>query len=489
MSGILATSAGARAVVEPRGLQTLPAEGSRDRSIRALLMLSDTLGVIAGMVALGVASQRPGTTGAILLGLATLPLWLLIFRAYGLYRRDQTRMGHTTVDDIPWLFHALLLGCPLMWVYFRLLPGDYHFGKIVVFGLVCAPSVLLARGGARVFGRQLIAPERLLLVGDRSDAELWEGRLRRHRGYPVTPVGWLAPTESEEAEAHDQVSALPLLGHCSPGHLAQVAREQRIDRVVLSDRQVGHTTLLDLVRECRKLSVKVSVVPGVSDAMGRAVEVDDVGGLTLLAITPPLLSRSARALKRGMDVVVALVLLAFSAPALAVIALAVGLDSPGPVLFRQKRVGRRGREFSMLKFRTMVQDADSRRAELFAASSETQWLHLEHDPRVTRVGRLLRQSSLDELPQLWNVLRGEMSLVGPRPLIASEDRNLIGWTRTRLDLTPGLSGLWQVVGRTEIPFEEMVKLDYLYVTNWSLWGDIRLMLKTVPAVLSRRGVN
>ena len=137
----------------------------------------------------------------------------------------------------------------------------------------------------------------------------------------------------------------------------------------------------------------------------------------------------------------------------------------------------------------MAADAEERREALLAHSKDPDWLLLDHDPRVTRVGRVLRLSSLDELPQLWNVLKGEMSLVGPRPIIASEDRQLEGWRRSRIDLTPGVTGLWQVLGRTSIPFEEMVKLDYLYVTNWSLWTDIRLIMRTLPAVLLRRGAN
>jgi lipopolysaccharide/colanic/teichoic acid biosynthesis glycosyltransferase len=137
----------------------------------------------------------------------------------------------------------------------------------------------------------------------------------------------------------------------------------------------------------------------------------------------------------------------------------------------------------------MHRDAEARREELLAESIDPNWLHIENDPRITRVGQRLRHLSLDELPQLWNVLKGEMSLVGPRPLIESEDRMIGGWGRSRLDLTPGMTGVWQVLGRTNIPFEEMVKLDYLYVTSWTLWTDIRLILRTVPVVVTRRGAN
>ena len=159
------------------------------------------------------------------------------------------------------------------------------------------------------------------------------------------------------------------------------------------------------------------------------------------------------------------------------------------MLFRQERVGRGGRRFRLVKFRTMVADAEAQRAALLAHSTDPHWLKLDHDPRVSRLGHHLRHLSIDELPQLWNVIRGQMSLVGPRPLIVAEDDMVVGWGRGRLDLTPGITGYWQVLGRTRIPFEEMVKLDYLYVTSWSLWNDMRLIIRTLPAVLTRRGAN
>jgi lipopolysaccharide/colanic/teichoic acid biosynthesis glycosyltransferase len=202
-----------------------------------------------------------------------------------------------------------------------------------------------------------------------------------------------------------------------------------------------------------------------------------------------VLSRSSRLAKRALDVLGATVLGLLALPILLVLAVVVKLDSPGPVLFRQERIGKGGARFRLLKLRTMVVDAEAKRADLLSQSKDTGWLHLEHDPRITRVGRFLRLASLDELPQLWNVITGDMSLVGPRPLVAEEDSMVDEWARGRLDLTPGITGLWQVLGRTSIPFEEMVKLDYLYVTNWSLWGDVRLIMRTLPVVLRRSGAN
>ena len=259
--------------------------------------------------------------------------------------------------------------------------------------------------------------------------------------------------------------------------------------MIVTAQDLSDEAMMDLVRNCATVSVKVSLVPDHINALGPSVAIDDVEGLTILGLNPLVLSSSSRMLKRLLDVAGATAGLLLAAPLLLVIAIAIKLDSPGPVLFRQRRIGRGGKPFTVLKFRTMVVDAEARTQELRAQSSDPDWLKLDHDPRITRVGRLLRSTSLDELPQLWNVLTGEMSLVGPRPLIGSEDEQVAGWSRTRLDLAPGVTGMWQVLGRTDIPFRDMVSLDYLYVTNWSLWLDVKLIARTIPAVLIRRGAN
>jgi exopolysaccharide biosynthesis polyprenyl glycosylphosphotransferase len=244
-----------------------------------------------------------------------------------------------------------------------------------------------------------------------------------------------------------------------------------------------------LTREANKAGVKVGLLPSVVDVLGPSTEIDDVQGVTILGVNPVRLTRSSRLLKRALDVTVSSLALLSLAWLLPLVALAIKLDSRGPVFFKQDRMGRRGQRFRVYKLRTMVVDAEQRVEELRPRSDHAAWLLLDHDPRVTRVGRLLRLTSADELPQLWNVLRGEMSLVGPRPMPLDTDRQIDGWGRRRLDLKPGITGLWQVLGRTSISFEEMIKLDYLYVTNWSLWSDIRLLLRTVFVVLGRRGAN
>jgi len=344
--------------------------------------------------------------------------------------------------------------------------------------------VLAGRVLARTGFVRLISPERVLLIGTgRASGALIE-KMRARASLRLEPIGMVSCAEEPE-----EALALPRLGCLEDVDLPRLMVKHRVGRVVVADAEVEGERLLGVLRDCKTVSVKVSLLPATCSALGPSVEVDDLQGVTVLGINPSVLSRSSRLAKRGLDVAGAGLLSILALPVLMVLAVAIKLDSPGPVFFRQERIGKEGRRFRLLKLRTMGADAEARRAELLAQSKDPGWLHLEHDPRVTRIGRLLRLASLDELPQLWNVLKGDMSLVGPRPLVAEEDGMVDDWARGRLDLTPGITGLWQVLGRTSIPFEEMVKLDYLYVTNWSLWGDVRLILRTLPVVLRRDGAN
>ena len=280
---------------------------------------------------------------------------------------------------------------------------------------------------------------------------------------------------------------LPCLGGFAD--LEVVCASMLIERVIVVATEAAEEEIADLVRRTTMLHIAVSAVPQLVDVLGPSVEVDDIEGVTVLGINPPALTRPSRFLKRSMDFAIAGVALLVLLPAMLAAALAVALTSRGPVFYTQVRVGRDGRRFRMYKFRTMVEGADSRVEELRADSADPAWLLLERDPRITGVGRFLRTTSIDELPQLVNVLKGEMSLVGPRPMTPEVDGHIDGWARRRVDMAPGITGLWQVLGRARIPFEEMMKLDYLYVTNWSLWQDLRLLVGTVPAVIKRRGVN
>jgi lipopolysaccharide/colanic/teichoic acid biosynthesis glycosyltransferase len=200
------------------------------------------------------------------------------------------------------------------------------------------------------------------------------------------------------------------------------------------------------------------------------------------------LARSSNLLKRIVDATAAGAGLLLLAPLLCGIAIAIKLGSRGPVFFRQRRIGRSGTEFQMLKFRSMVEQAEGLKDDLRARNEAEGLFKISDDPRITKVGRLLRNASLDELPQLLNVLKGDMSLVGPRPLVPDEDAMIEGWQRRRLALKPGMTGLWQVFGSARIPMHEMVKIDYIYGANWSIWLDAKILLRTIPYVLSRRGM-
>jgi exopolysaccharide biosynthesis polyprenyl glycosylphosphotransferase len=333
------------------------------------------------------------------------------------------------------------------------------------------------RGGARAT-RQ----ERVLLVGAGPAARVAARNLLKHPD-GVALVGLL----SEEVESGVRSGpSLERLG--SPQELKEVCGSHGVDRVVLAAPSLDGGQLLELIEQADSADVNVSLLPWVIDAAAKS-PLGNGHQVAVLGADPSPPPRPTWFLKRALDVVMSAAALVVALPLLLIAAIAIKLDSPGPVFFVHERVGRHGRHFKLLKLRTMVRDAEHRVEELRAASAHPAWLLLDNDPRVTRVGRVMRRTSIDELPQLVNVILGHMSLVGPRPLPPYEDAQVMGWGRRRLDFPPGITGLWQVLGRVDIPFEEMIKLDYLYVTNWTLRGDVILLLRTIQAVLSRRGAN
>jgi exopolysaccharide biosynthesis polyprenyl glycosylphosphotransferase len=457
--------------------------GHRDFVIRRLLAAADAVGITLALLVAAAFNGGPGTNAELLVwGVLSVPAWIVLFKIYGLYERDAKRVSHATLDDLPWIFHSIVIGTLLMWLYLKAVSKPLPMVPVAVFGVTAITALLSLRSFVRRMSVQVLGADRVLLVGEERMTGVLVRKMRAHPEYGLEPIGMVCPRGGTTGELD-----VPVLGALEdvPG----IVSLHGVDRVVLSQTELGENEALDIMRRCKELAVKVSVLPQVFDALGPSVEVDDVEGVTLLGINPPVLSRSSRYMKRCLDVAGAIVMLTLLSPLLLVIAAAIKRDSPGPVLFRQRRVGKGGSRFEVVKFRTMHTDAEERRADLIAESKDPNWLHLDNDPRITRIGRLLRHTSLDELPQLWNVVKGNMSLVGPRPLIEAEDCQVGGWGRTRLDLTPGLTGVWQVLGRTSIPFDEMVKLDYLYVTNWSLWTDVRLIIRTLPAVIAQRGVN
>jgi lipopolysaccharide/colanic/teichoic acid biosynthesis glycosyltransferase len=263
----------------------------------------------------------------------------------------------------------------------------------------------------------------------------------------------------------------------------------QVDRIVVDTHGSTPDSMLEIFRAAKDVGVRVSVLPAVLGAVGPTVYFDDVYGVSLYSVPALGLRRDQILAKRAFDLTGSTIALLVLAPIFIPIALAIRLDSRGPVFFRQTRVGRDGRPIRILKFRTMVTDAEARKADLRERNEAGGGLFkIEHDPRLTRVGRLLRSTSIDELPQLINVLLGDMSLVGPRPLILDEDCRIRSWDRRRLLLTPGMTGHWQILGSARVPLHEMVKIDYRYVASWSLWGDVKILLRTVPYMLARRGM-
>ncbi len=435
-------------------------------------------------IALFLVTPSPHVGTDFALSLISLPFWVALFKVYRLYDRDSKRVSHSTVDDIPWLFHALVVGSLGLWAYSKVAwPDRIQLAQEATFFAVAFAGILLARAAVRSAITRWSPRERVLLVGDGPTAALLVRKMRLHPEYGLDPIGYLKSGEGSEEE----IDGVRCVGTTDAG-IQSAGQLAGVDRVILHQ-DLDEDVLLGIARRCSDLEIKISLVPNLVEILGSSVEVDDVEGVTLLGINPPVLTRSSRAMKRGLDIVIASAVLLVTLPLMLIAALAVKLTSRGPVFFSQERIGRGERRFRLYKFRTMVEDAEQREAELRSQSSHPAWLLLERDPRVTRVGRLLRQTSIDELPQLVNVLKGDMSLVGPRPMPPAVDEQIDGWGRRRLDLTPGITGLWQVLGRTSIPFEEMIGLDYLYVTNWSLWQDIRLLVRTLPVIIGGRGAN
>lgn len=450
---------------------------ARGRGRQALLIVADAGALL---IAVGAASMTTSTAPsgwAIVLALAT---WIVTLHVYGLYPRVQRYVTASTLDEIPRLFHAALVTFVLNWVVLTAAGGSGLGEALAVASaltLILTPGL---RAAARAIHTRAFGPERALIVGRGPTTAAVERALAGRSdttlvGRAELPQHW----HRESLTADDSTLRA----------LADAVATQHIDRLLLPTNQLSDSAVGEFLHWSRQANVSLTVLPEHFDVVGMGASIDQLQGLSMVSLQPPTLSRTSRAFKRALDIVGAAAGLLVLAPLIVATAVLVRLDSPGPVLFRQTRVGRGGRTFELVKFRTMVPNADAMTEALMTRSSDPNWLQIEDDPRITRFGRFLRGTSLDEVPQLWNVLAGHMSLVGPRPLSVRDDAKVDGWARGRLDITPGLTGLWQVSGRKSVPFEEMVKLDYLYVNNWSVWGDVKLLLLTLPAVTAGRGAR
>ncbi len=262
----------------------------------------------------------------------------------------------------------------------------------------------------------------------------------------------------------------------------------RPDEVILNEGDFDEAAVLEIVETAHRAGVKVRIAPKTTDLLLQRGEYVPGQGMPLFELRPPVLAGTDWVVKKAFDLVVSSVVVLVGLPFWLLIALAIRLDSRGPVLYRDRRVGVGEREFGMLKFRTMVQGAAELQDELEDQNEAGGALFkIREDPRLTRVGRVLRRLSLDELPQVLNVLGGEMSLVGPRPLPVRDYDRLEAWHRKRYNVLPGITGLWQISGRSSLTFDDLVRLDFYYIENWSIWLDISILVKTLPAVIAGRG--
>jgi exopolysaccharide biosynthesis polyprenyl glycosylphosphotransferase len=466
-------------ITEARGLA---ASLRRDAIFRRFLLAADIIAIGGAFLLVTRLSPRP--LQLTWLSVVGLPLLLLGAKLFGLYDRDETLLRKTTLDEVPKLFHLATLCALVAWIAggWIVVGAPMHRPEALFLWLVLLAALVLARASARTIALSLAPVERCLFIGDRASARTIRSKLTSHGGVKATMVAQL---DSEEAAPWST-------DHFSPGRLAEIrdlAQELNVHRAIVAPGSAEGGNILNLVRTLKAVGVRVSVLPRLLEVVGSSVEFDDLHGVTVMGVRRFELTRSSRLVKRSFDLLGASLGLLAVSPLLAVIAAAIKLDSRGPVFFRQLRVGQHGERFYMLKFRTMVPDAEALKDGLRDRNEAQEGLFkIADDPRVTRVGRFLRKSALDELPQLLNILKGQMSLVGPRPLVIEEDQRVEGWHRRRLELMPGMTGHWQILGPARVPLAEMVAIDYLYVANWSLWKDIKILLRTVPHVLGRRGL-
>ncbi len=459
--------------------------------MRRLLALADVTGLTVAFV-LAVSLGDPDPVAEItsdlwrlVIFVFTLPLWVMLARLYGLYERDEERSDHSTVDDIVGVFHVVTIGTWLALVASHVagLAGA-SLQRMIVFWAFAIVLVPLFRALVRHLGRKNAAyTQNVLIVGSGNVAHLLAEKIARHPEYGLHITGFV------DRDAGPQNGApLQLIG--APGDLPELIRAHQIERVIIAFSTDSHEQSLEVINSVQDADVQIDIVPRLFEALGTNTQLHAIEGVQLVSLPGTRLSTSSRFLKRTLDVVGAILGIVLLTPLFLATALWIKLDSRGPVFFRQVRMGEDERQFRIFKFRTMTHNADERKTAFahlnMHRDGDARMFKVPNDPRVTRAGAFLRRWRIDELPQLFNVIRGEMSLVGPRPLILDEDQHVEKRARRRLDLKPGMTGLWQVLGASDIPFDEMTKLDYLYVTNWSLREDLRLIMLTLPSLARSR---
>jgi len=457
--------------------------GSRRRGalLRRLLASGDWIALIA---ALCIATALTQTTDVAKLFWAALfsPVWILVVKMHGLYDNDHRRIRHSTLDELPSLISASALGTIALDGLLALSPpGPLSAKSAILVGVGALVGSFVARATLRFLWHRLTGVSIGVVIGPAKAAETVVRRVATHPEARLRLVGYLSPTEEGTAEG-----SLPRLG--SIDDISRVAHLHEVERVVVTEQEMSEPAAERLIEECKAAGLALTFLPQHYGLLGPGIELNRLAELPVLDFRfsdPP---RSTLAMKRALDVIVSGVLLTLLSPLLAAISVWILVDSGRPVFFRQRRAGKDGAPFTVLKFRTMVADAERRLGEFVDLKElDEPAFKIPDDPRVTRAGRFLRRTSLDELPQLINVLVGEMSLVGPRPeeeaVVALYDER----QRSRLAIKPGLTGPMQVYGRGDLTFEERLAMERDYLDNLSVAGDLAILLRTPRAIVRGDG--
>ncbi len=365
----------------------------------------------------------------------------------------------------------------------------FLYSRLIFFyaGVLITVFLALARVGKRLVRNHLrnkgLGVDRVLIVGA---GEVGRTVMRNIVAHPALGYHIVGFVDDDPDKGSSDIGRFQALG--STTNIPRLVKEMAIDEVIITLPWMYHRKIVSIVAQCERQRVRVRIVPDLFQMTLSHLDVEDLGGVPMIGVKEISISRSEMLFKRVTDVIVSLVALLILWPLFLLVGVAIKLDSPGPMFFRQIRVGKGERLFACYKFRSMYADAEEQKEVLMDLNEAGSVLFkIRNDPRVTRVGRLLRRTSMDELPQLFNVLMGHMSLVGPRPAPPAEVQRYLAWHRRRLEVAPGITGLWQVSGRSELTFDEMVLLDLYYIENWSAFLDIQIMLRTVPTILMGEG--
>ena len=437
----------------------------RDARRRRMLAFAD---LVSALVAGAIATSSLGDAAWAAL---FAPLWLVVAKLLGLYDHDHRSIRHLTIDELPGITAWSISGVLILVLLLPLTPaGSPSAGAAIVAGLVAAACDAALRGAARWLWRRTTPPERTLVIGDGEPAAAIHRRARLFADMHLELMG---------------PRPLPT-GALEGGELSRLT--DGVDRIIVASSQVDPGRVAELSGACRRDQVKLSVISPLRGRALPALRLSKVADLPVFEFNTWDPSRSTMFLKRGFDLLISAVGLLVTAPLFPLIAIAIRLDSPGPAIFGQLRAGVGGEPFRLYKFRTMRVDAEERLSSVVDLDQlEQPMFKLNGDPRVTRVGRVLRRMSLDELPQLYNVLRGDMSIVGPRPEQIELVQRYRPEHRFRLAVKPGLTGPMQVYGRGELTFEERLAVELDYVENLSLAHDLKILGITIPVVLRGRG--